>query len=138
MNDRNRIPVHRNRLLGRLLALNLLLFSSPLLPGWLALASDESGTRLVELCTGKGLRLVAVPVEDLPAALQSEDDERTPTDCAKCPLGKCPGSGFAPALLAGFGSTTTDVDDGAALSEQPPATIRVTLRPPTRAPPAVI
>ena len=52
----------RDYVFARLLALNLVLFSSPLLPGWVALASQDSGTRLVKLCTGKGLRLVAVPV----------------------------------------------------------------------------
>ena len=137
MNDRNKAPVDRSRLLGRLLALNFLLFSSPLLPGWLALASEKSGTRLVKLCTGKGLRLVAVPVEDLPAALQSDHDKRARTDCAKCPLGKCSGAGSAPALFARLVSTTSDADHGIALKDRLPATVRVTLRPPTRAPPAV-
>ena len=61
---------------GDALALNLVLFSSPLLPGWVALASQHSGTRLVKLCTGKGLRLVAVPVEEAVGLAHGVEEEK--------------------------------------------------------------
>lgn len=127
----------RRRLLARLLALNFLLFSSPFLTGWFAFASEQSGTRLVELCTVKGLRLVAVPVEDLPVAPVPDDEQRRGFDCARCPLGKCSGSGFVPALLTGFVTTPADVESGAGRPSPLLTATRVIHGPPARAPPAV-
>jgi hypothetical protein len=127
----------RSRLLGWLIAINLVLFSSPLLPGWLAEASTESGTRLVKLCTEKGIRVVAVPVDAALPAPQTGDDEHTGRHCATCPLGKCSGSGFAPAFVSRIESTTADIDSRVIVAERLLTTNRVILGPPTRAPPAL-
>lgn len=137
MSEAKKSRHQRSRLLARLLALNFLLFSSPLLPGWFAFASEQSGTRLVELCTVEGLRLVAVPAEDLPVAPVPGDNERTGINCARCPLGKCSGCGYVAALLTGFVTTRADVESGAARPSRLPAAIRIIHGPPTRAPPAI-
>lgn len=136
MTKRTKTCFVRSRLLAWLLAFNVVAFSSPMLPGWFALASEQSGTRLVALCTDKGLRLVAVPAEDSDDAPQSID-ERAGFDCARCPLGKCSGSGFAPAPLAEVDSASAGVDGRAAGADHLPVTLRSILGPPSRAPPVV-
>ena len=91
------------KVFARFLVLNLVLFSSPLLPGWAALASQTSGTRLVELCTGKGLRLVEVPAEDAAGLAHGGEEEGSfGYSCTTCLLGKCSGAGsaVAPAVAA--------------------------------------
>jgi len=125
--------------IARLLVLNLALFSSPLLPGWAALASQGSGTRLVELCTGKGLRLVAVPVEEaVGLAHGSEEEKSTGFTCSACPLGKCSGAGtsFAPAMASLIDAAAAGGDSSFARAEPAPATSPLEHGPPSRAPPA--
>lgn len=126
----------RRRLLARLVAINLVLFSSPFMPGRLAEASAQPRTRLVELCTEKGIRLVAVPVDAEQRAPHSGDEEHTGRHCAKCPLGKCPGSGFAPTFVLQIGAPAADTGSLMAVAERLPAASRIILGPPTRAPPA--
>jgi hypothetical protein len=129
----------RSRVFARLLVLNLVLFFSPLLPGWAALASQGSGTRLVKLCTGKGLRLVAVPVEEaVGLAHGGEEEKPSGFTCSACPLGKCSsaGTGFAPVMAALIDTAAAGGDSSFASADPAPATPPLERGPPSRAPPA--
>jgi hypothetical protein len=128
------------KVFARFLVLNLVLFSSPLLPGWAALASQESGTRLVELCTGKGLRLVEVPVEDAAGLAHGGEEEVSfGFSCATCILGKCSGAGMAvaPAVAALIDIAETGGGSSLASTDPAPGTPPLERGPPSRAPPAV-
>lgn len=129
----------RDYVFARLLALNLVLFSSPLLPGWVALASQHSGTRLVKLCTGKGLRLVAVPVEEAVGLAHGVEEEKpSGRNCSACPLGKCSSAGtsFAPAVAPLIDSATAGGDSTFVSADPVPTTPPLERGPPSRAPPA--
>lgn len=122
----------------RFLVLNLVLFSSPLLPGWAALASQENGTRLVELCTGQGLQLVAVPVEEAAGLAHGGEEEQSfGFNCSACLLGKCSsvGAALGPATAALIDFAAAGGEASFASADPAPATPPLERGPPCRAPP---
>lgn len=127
----------RGRLLGRLLALHLALFSSPLLPGWAALAAENSGTRLVALCTGNGLRLVEVPASETRGPAHGDEQPSPRVACPACLLGKCvsPGSSAVPITVLWIDAVTPTADAADIADEAPPETSPLERGPPSRAPP---
>jgi hypothetical protein len=124
-------------MMGRVLALALLLHASPALPAWLALDSSAPGTRVVRLCTGKGLRLVEVPLDDSLASANAGEDVGSGAGCVLCTLSKCTGCGSMPGPTAcgGFETTKAGTHGRATANDNRPHTRSLRLRPPTRAPP---
>ena len=133
---RRRASDRRRRRIGRLVALALVLFSSPMLPGWWALAAQGSYTRMVELCTAEGMRLVSVPADDAAGPAHGQDQALAGLHCVACPLGACPGIGAAccpPSVIAQLPAAVPIDPVAVDFSVRRPASSR--LGPPTRAPP---